>query len=138
MKILFDLNVLMDVACRWEAFPASYELYQRVVADPLHQGCFPACGYTTLYYVIDQMIPEARTREVLNEFRQRLVLLPFDVAAAASAHRLQISDLEDACIAASALQGNCDVIASRNAKDFSSSPVPAGSPEEILALLDKP
>ncbi len=135
MKILFDLNVLIDVACRWEDFPTSYTLYKKVVSSAEHQGCFPACGYTTLYYVINQLISEMRTREVLSQFRTRLTMLPFNEKSAAAAHVLQMSDLEDACVATTAFEDRCDVIVTRNKVDFAASPIPAKTPDEILADL---
>lgn len=135
MKILLDLNVLIDVACRWEDFPASYELYKAIVSSADHEGCFPACGYTTLYYVINQIVSEPRTREVLDEFRKRLTLLPFTEKTVSAAHLLQMSDLEDACVAATALGGRCNLIATRDTADYAASPIPAMTPDEILADL---
>ncbi len=133
MRILFDLNVLIDVACRWEQFPASLRLYDQVVMRADDEGAFAACGYTTLYYVINQLLSEARTRAVLTQFRERLVLLPFSDRTAAAAHRLQMSDLEDACVAATAYDGGCDLIATRNTEDFVASPIRARTPTEILS-----
>lgn len=135
MKILFDLNVLIDVACRWQSFPISLALYEHVTAEPRHNGAYAACGYTTLYYVIKQSLSEDRTRAVLAHWRAQLTLLPFHAKTAEIAHRLQMSDLEDACIAATAIAGRCDIIATRNVADFVSSPIPAHAPEDILATL---
>jgi hypothetical protein len=137
VRVLFDLNILIDVACRWQAFPASLDLYNRIVASPTDEGMFAGCGYTTLYYVIKQLLSEERTQAVLAQFRQRLVLLPFNARIATAAHLLQMSDLEDACIAVTAFEGRCEVIATRNVIDFSASPIPARFPEEILADLGR-
>ena len=135
MRILFDLNVLIDVAGRWQALPASLDLYNRVVTSPKDEGVFAACGYTTLYYVINQFLSQERTRAILSQFRQRLILLPFNTRMAAAAHLLQMTDLEDACIAATAFEGRCDIIATRNTVDFTASPIPARTPETILTDL---
>jgi len=43
-------------------------------------------------------------------------------------------DFEDAIIAATALREKADYIITRNAKDYSKSPVPAVTPDEFLAL----
>jgi predicted nucleic acid-binding protein len=132
---LLDLNVLIDAACRWREFPHSLELYNKLVTSGQDSGAFPACGYTTLYYVIKQMISEQRTRAVMENFRRRLALLPFTTRTAELAHRFQMLDLEDACIAATALEGRCDAIATRNTDDFNTSPIPARLPEELLTSL---
>jgi hypothetical protein len=135
VRVLFDLNVLIDVACRWQSFPDSLTLYQHITASPTDQGALPACGYTTLYYVINQIISEERTRAVLTHFCTQLTLIPFTLDVATTAQRLQMTDLEDACIAASAFAGGCDVIASRNVNDFTASPIAAKTPTELLVLL---
>jgi hypothetical protein len=135
--VLFDLNVLIDVACRWRSFPDSLTLYQQITTRPTDQGALPGCGYTTLYYVMNQMISEARTRAVLVHFCTQLTLIPFTLDVATTAQRLAMADLEDACIAASAFAGGCDVIATRNVGDFTASPIAAKTPTELLALLQQ-
>ncbi len=135
MKLLFDLNILIDVACRWQTFPASLDLYNRVVTSSTHEGVFAACGYTTLYYVLNQSLAEDRTRAVLLNFCRRLTLLSFTDRMAAAAHRLQMKDFEDACMAATAYEGGCELIATRNVQDFAASPIPAKTPTEILEIL---
>lgn len=135
MRVLFDLNVLIDVACRWQRFPDSLTLYQQITASPTDQGAFAGCGYTTLYYVMNQMLSEARTRAVLVHFCTQLTLIPFTLEVATTTQRLQMTDLEDACIAASAFIGGCDVIATRNTGDFTASPIAAKTPTALLALL---
>lgn len=138
MKVLFDLNVLIDVACRWQRFPDSLTLYRHVLASPAAQGALAGCGYTTLYYVIRQALSEERTRAVLAQFCAELTVIPFTRELAVTAQRLQMTDLEDACVAASALAGGCDVIASRNVQDFAASPIAASPPTAVLARLRWP
>lgn len=138
MRVLFDLNVLIDVACRWQRFPDSLTLYQHVLASPVDQGALAGCGYTTLYYVIRQALSEARTRAVLAQFCAELTVIPFTRELAATAQRLQMADLEDACVAASALAGGCDVIASRDVGDFVASPIAAHTPTALLAQFRPP
>lgn len=135
MKVLFDLNVLIDVACRWQHFPDSFTLYQHITTSPTDQGAIPGCGYTTLYYVMNQMISEERTRAVLAHFCTQLTMIPFTLDVVTTAQRLQMDDLEDACVAASAFTGGCEIIASRNVQNFTAAPIAAKTPTELLTLL---
>lgn len=84
---------------------------------------------------MNQLLSEQRTRAVLKRFQQRLTLLPCTARIVEAAHLLQMSDLEDACIAATAYDGRCDVIATRNSADFTASPIPARTPGDILSVL---
>jgi predicted nucleic acid-binding protein len=133
--ILFDLNVVVDVAVRWQTYPHSLTLYTRMVRSPLHTGALPACGYTTLYYLLQQWLSREDARAFLAYFRHQHPLLPFTDPMAQAAHRLAMRDLEDACVAITALEHQCDLIATRNVRDFQGSPIPAKTPEDILALL---
>lgn len=137
MKVLFDLNVLIDVACRWRRFPESLTLYRQITASPTDEGTLAGCGYTTLYYVIRQSLSDERTRAVLAQFCADLTVLPLTAEVVATAQRLQMADLEDACIAASALAAGCDVIASRNVADFHASPIVAQTPTALLARREQ-
>lgn len=136
MKVLFDLDVLIDVAIRWREFPDSKEMFARIAYDPRHIGLFPGCGYTTLYYIFRQSLSDERTRQVLAHFRRWLVLGPFTNEVAEMAHRLQLADLEDACVAATALDARCDCIVTRDFSGFSASPIVAREPTDLLAELN--
>jgi hypothetical protein len=48
------------------------------------------------------------------------------------ARSLQLTDFEDAALASAAVASGCELIITRNVPDFSSSPVPAITPEESL------
>jgi hypothetical protein len=135
VKILFDLNVLIDVACRWQRFPESLDLYNRTVRSSEHEGGFPACGFTTLYFVLSQEIGEASARAFLRRFQETLRAAPMSGSTIRSALLLQMKDLEDACVAATALEAGFEVIATRNAVDYENSPIPPRSPAEILTQL---
>ena len=44
-------------------------------------------------------------------------------------------DIEDAHQVQSALEGPCDLIVTRNCKDFAASPIPVISPEDFLSRV---
>jgi hypothetical protein len=135
MNVFFDLNVLIDIGSGRAGMAMSHALYDQVRRSALHTGAFAAAGYTTLWYILRPLIGAVRTRAALEEWRRRLTLLPFNERTAAVAHRLALPDFEDACQAATAFEGQCDVIATRNVRDFAQSPIPAMTPEALLAQL---
>jgi len=51
------------------------------------------------------------------------------------AHTLGWPDFEDAVVAAAAESSGCEVVVTRNVRDFRDSPVPAVTPEEYLSDL---
>ncbi len=136
MRILFDLNVLLDVSIRWREFPESLQLYERVLADADLEGAIPGCGYTTLHYILKRELGESRSRAALANFANRFRLLPFNAKTASQAQAIEMSDLEDACVAATAVLGNCNWIATRNEADFRQSPLPSRTPGRILQWIE--
>ena len=89
------------------------------------------CTVAAAGFVMNQIINEERTRAVLVHFYTQLALIPFTLDMATTAQRLQMADLENACIAASAVAGRCDVIASRNVGNFTASPIAALVPFDV-------
>ena len=135
MRVILDLSVLIDITCRWQERPASLDVYNRIVASPAHSGTFAASVYTSLYTTLDQLLGMDRARAVVAHFRETLSLLPFTANTAQVAHLLQMTDLEAACVAATAFEGHCDVIATRQVDDFTTSPIPAKLPEDLVISL---
>ncbi len=136
MKILFDLDVLTDIACRWEEFPESLELYRKILSNPANYPCFPACEYSSLYQEAGRRIPELLARKGMGEFRRNLNLIPFEQSTAEMAQKLPLADLRDACVCATAQQAGCELIATRNVAAFEGSPIPAKTPAAILGMLE--
>ena len=106
MKLLFDLNVLIDVAARWQKFPESYAAYNALLERADHAICLPACGYTTLYYVLAKLLSEEQARQTVRRFTDVMGVTPFDDKTVRLAHQLDFTDFEDAAVAASAVAGH--------------------------------
>jgi hypothetical protein len=65
-----------------------------------------------------------------------LEIAPVDRRVIETTLQAGFSDFEDAVLSQSALLVSADVIATRNKKYFSNSPVTVYTPEELLILLD--
>ncbi len=122
MKVLLDLNIWIDLAARPRSFPASVKIYRKLEQEA-HTICFPLCGYTTVYYLIEKVLGPNAALSFMRTLSDRSVrLLTFGLPEVALAHKLQFSDHEDGCVAATALNYGCDFVVSRNLRDFKGSP----------------
>lgn len=134
MRLMLDLNVLLDVIQRREPFyEASASALSKVVGGE-DSGVISGHVLTTLHYVVRR----SAGKEQANEFVD-WVLLHLDIVAQEKvqfvrARSLPMSDFEDAVLASAAEAAECDLIISRNVQDFDESPVQAITPEELLAL----
>lgn len=135
MKVLFDVNIFLDLALRPGLYPASVALYQKL-EEQHHTVCLASCAYTTVYYLLSKTVGAAGALEFLTLLELRGVeVLTFSLHDIHLARKLRFRDHEDACLAASALSSSCNIIVTRNLSDFKFSPVQAQSPDKLLNTL---
>jgi predicted nucleic acid-binding protein len=133
MKLLLDLNVLLDVVQRREAFYfASATVLSKVIGDE-HSGCVPGHAITTLYYIVERFAGKERADTLVDLLLAHFEIVPQDKSQFARARTLAMPDFEDAVLAAAAESARCDLIVTRNVADFGGSPVRPITPEEFLA-----
>jgi len=133
MKLLFDINVLLDVFRRREPFYRASAGALSKVAEHEVMGCLPAHALTTLYYLIQRSTGRDRAGEIIDWLLVRFEIIPQDNFLFSRARALEIPDFEDAAVAAAAEAAGCDLILTRNVADFLKSPVQAVTPIEFLA-----
>ncbi len=136
MKVLFDLNVLMDVLQKREAFyDASAEALSASLKGKCH-GIIPGHAVTTLHYLLTKYTNKSKADESID-----FIVDHFEVCSAGNtmlkqARALAMKDFEDAVVASIAAHNQCDFIVSRNISDFTASPVKALLPEEFLDCFE--
>ena len=135
MIVLIDTDVLIDVALDRQPFsnPAASLL------DALQKG--PSEAYvawhsiSNFYYMV---APKKGSPESKDFIRDLLRFVNVSLTGTREVHyalRLAMTDFEDALQAAAAVACQADVIATRNFRDYRKSPVPARSPQSVLAAL---
>ena len=130
MRLLLDINVLLDVAF---ARPGESGSSQVIAACGHGHEAFVAWHtLANLSYLIERQYSAGEAREFV-----RGLLSWADLAPALRTHALQalqwrMADFEDALQAAAAVACSAQVIVTRNERDFKGSPVPALNPEAFL------
>ena len=131
MKLFIDTNIIVDVLTRRKGYEASsfilslgnrdgYKLYASVLT------------MANIVYIMRQVLKGEALYTKLHSLNNI-----FEVASTTSAHyysalELKATDFEDALQYFCALSCSCDVIITRNKKDFSFSSLPVMSPEEFI------
>ena len=132
MKVMFDLNIVLDMVQRREPhYRLSAAALSTVVQGEV-QGMFPSHGVTTVHYLVSRYANKQRANELVDWLCNR-----FEIGAAGRrelirARGLPLADFEDAVVCAVAEAYGCDGIVTRNLGDFTRSPVRPLSPEEFL------
>lgn len=138
MKVMLDLNVLLDVVQRREPFyMASATVLGRAVEEP-GTSCLPGHALTTLHYIVNKHAGREQADTLVDWILAHLEIVAQDRAQFVRARSLQFDDFEDAALASAAEAAGCRLILTRNVTDFGASPVSAATPEEFLLSEEKP
>jgi predicted nucleic acid-binding protein len=100
------------------------------------EGFLAAHALTTLRYLNAKAVGQRMARDTTDALLAVFEVAAVDKAVLADAVKLGWSDFEDAVTAAAARRSRCDVIVTRNPRDFKRSPVRVLSPSEAVAWID--
>lgn len=136
MRLLIDINVLLDVALQRPGAPAASRLLG--MCGRRHEGWLAWHSVATLAYLIDRGQSSVSSRDFI-----RSLLVWADVAKtgrsdALAALELPMRDFEDALQVAAAMACGAQFIITRNERDFKTSPVPALNPDAFLRQYSGP
>ncbi|HEY8708549.1 MAG TPA: PIN domain-containing protein [Burkholderiaceae bacterium] len=130
MRVLLDINIILDVAFQRPGEPASSQVIARCGRE--HEAWLAWHSLATLAYLIERQQSAPFAREFM-----RGLLGWADVAVTQHADAVQaldwpMPDYEDALQAAAAVACGAQVILTRNGRDFKGSPVPGMTPEAFI------
>ena len=131
MRIFIDTNVLIDLLCEREG----YEQAGHILALSDNPQCVlytSVLSIANLAYILRKALKGKALYHSLNKLSHRLNISPMTQESFERALLLEASDFEDALQYYSALQADCEVIVTRNKKDFKFSEITVSSPDEFL------
>jgi len=137
MRILFDINILLDVLTRREPFHiAASDLWARAERREI-QGVISAASIPTIYYLLRHLAGHDKAMTGIKAVRSIFEIIALDQSMVDQSIDNPTADLEDAIQACAAIRAKADYIVTRDAKGFRKSDVPAVSPEALLLMLKK-
>lgn len=135
MKVLVDLNVLLDVVLdRSEFVKESAQSLGRIVSVRSCRGYVAQHAVATLFYIVRKQCGIENARTAVRKVLKLLVVLPSTQKILIDAADSKYADYEDAVSFLSATAAGCDAIITRNPTDYSKSLVRAITPTQFLAL----
>ena len=131
MRLLIDINIILDVVFQRPGEPASSALIASCGSQ--NKAWLAWHSVATLAYLIERERSPAVAREVASELLTWGTVATTGHQDAVQALQMPMSDFEDALQVSAAQACRADYIITRNGRDFARSPLPALSPEEFLA-----
>ena len=133
--ILIDTDVLIDVALDRQPFSdAASELLDHLQTGP--KRAFVAWHtLSNFYYLVAPSAGGSDARAFITELIRFVAVAEGGTDAIGYAARLEMADFEDAMQVAAARACGAGFVVTRNARDFTRSPIPAITPVEALEAL---
>jgi hypothetical protein len=135
IRVLFDLNILLDVLQVREPFYADSAQALALAEIGRVQGLLAAHSWTTLFYLYTKSHNTGVARVRLTELLQFLSVAPVDQSVIEQALNLPYDDYEDAVQMVAALRSGAQYLLTRNVADFEPGPLPVLQPGELLAIV---
>ncbi len=134
-RLFIDTNVMMDLL--GERVP-HYESIAKV-ATLADKGkikmVVSAFSYPTVYYLLSKFESSEKVKEKLRKFKIISKVSDLDEITIEKGLTSDFKDFEDALQYHCALKADCDILLTRNAKDFKESSIPVLSADEFLQSI---
>jgi predicted nucleic acid-binding protein len=135
MKVLFDLNILIDFYFNRLPWADHAGVSLSLVASERCQGLLCATAIDHLHYLGRRMSGLDKARRAVEVSLQLFEIAPVDAAILKMALAMQQSDFEDNIVIASGVRAGCELICSRDASGFRAAPVPVVTAKDLAEQL---
>lgn len=137
-RYLLDTNVLLDLFLDRPPWAAHAEAIWDAHRQGLIRASVAAFAIPTVFYIVRKQDGIQAARTAVDACLTTLDIAPTDRSTLIAAHAFAGVDFEDDAQIATGVEQSVDAIVSRNRSDFSGSPIPVLTPEEVVASFSTP
>lgn len=135
--LFLDTNVMLDLLGEREPFYEPIAKLATLVDTGFIAFAVSALSYATANYFLAKFESRKIAKDKLRKFTVLSSVIGVDEAVINKGLHSDFDDFEDALQYFCALKGNCQVLITRNAKDFKASDLPLMSAAEYLTSIGK-
>ena len=135
MKAFIDTNVMLDFLGESETFYLSAAKIATLADKAKIEIIVSALSNATVSYFLTKYEGLEKTKDKLRKFKVISKICELDEKIIEKGLNSDFSDYEDSLQYFSALRAECDVLITRNTKDFKSAQIPILTPDEFLNSL---
>ena len=132
MKLFWDTNVMLDFLGERESFYISAAKIATLADKRELMLITSALSYATVSYFLTKYEGLEKSKNKLRKFKVISEICELDELIIEKGLNSDFSDFEDSLQYYSALRTECDIIITRNGKDFKKSQIPVMTPDEFL------
>lgn len=135
MKVLFDINVILDIVAHREPFYADSRAAYLKVLELEGEVYLSVHAVATIYYLLGTFADRQKRRRAMDWVLDSFRIAGLTEQEVGLARTYGMGDFEDALVVAAASREGCGVILTRNIADFRNSPLSAQTPTDFLSLF---
>lgn len=137
MNLLFDTNIILDIALKREPHYETSELVFKKADNSSIRGFITTTTISDIYYIAKKEKGHTTAINFIGALLQVVGVIGIDKEIIIGALESGFSDFEDAIQSVASNFNGIDFIITRNAKDFESSEVAAITPTDFLTQFNK-
>lgn len=135
-RILVDTNVILDLLAKRAPFHQESEQIFSLADLGGVELLVSSLSIVNAHYILNEMIKSKDARSVIARFKVLVKVFELnDKIVELALNDEQFQDFEDGIQYYTAVESQCELIVTRNLKDFRCSAIPVMSPKEYLAKL---
>ena len=135
MKLFLDTNVLLDLLGERDSFYISAAKIATLADKRSLQIIVSALSFATISYFLTKYEGLEKAKDKLRKFKIICEICELDELIIEKGLNSDFADFEDSLQYFSALRTECDIIITRNGKDFKKSELPVMTPDEFLKSI---
>ena len=135
MKILVDTNSLFDVLTQRRPFFQDSARVWSLIQTGLLEGYLSAISVNNLYYIIRKLRDRKTAESFIDDLLRDFEIVSLTKNILKQARTIVGKDFEDAIQYFSAIQEGCEILLTRNKRDFPSVGLQVLTPHEFLERL---
>ena len=137
MKLFWDTNIMFDFLGERDPFYISAAKIATLADKREVTVVASALSYATISYLLAKYESIEKIKDKLRKFKVISEICELDEVIIEKGLNSNFLDFEDSLQYYSALRTECDIIITRNGKDFKKSQIPIMTPEEFLKSIKK-
>jgi len=134
-RLFIDTNVMIDLLGERVPYYESIAKVATLADKGKIKMVVSAFSYPTVYYLLSKFESSENVKEKLRKFRIISEVSDLDEIIIEKGLASNFRDFEDALQYHCALKAECDILLTRNAKDFKESVIPVMSAEEFIQSI---
>jgi len=135
MKILFDMNIILDVLLLRKPYYTSATFLLSEVEQGNIEGYLCPTTITTIGCLVSKVKGANQAKRLMKNLLNIFNLTELSKSVFETARSHKISDFEDAVLHESARLSNIEGIVTRNVKDFKYASLKVFDPEELIGII---